>query len=93
MEAGAPDKIVYEAGASCLPVVASNPVFDGLLGALTVPLQFAREDPEELAGRLERLAMMTPAQRAAIGRVLRDRVATGHSVEHWADAILEVAAR
>jgi glycosyltransferase involved in cell wall biosynthesis len=37
MEAGAPDKIVYEACASCLPVVASNPVFDGLLDALAVP--------------------------------------------------------
>ncbi len=93
MEAGAPDKIVYEAGASCLPVVASNPVFDQLLDGLTVPLQFRRDDPEELAQRLERLAMMTPEQRAAIGRVLRDRVAKGHSVEHWADAILEVAER
>jgi glycosyltransferase involved in cell wall biosynthesis len=93
MEAGAPDKIVYEAGASCLPVVASNPVFDQLLDGLTVPLQFRRDDPEELAQRLERLAMMTPEQRAAMGRVLRARVAKGHSVEHWADAILEVAER
>ena len=31
MEAGAPDKVVYEAAASCLPVLASNPVFDELL--------------------------------------------------------------
>jgi glycosyltransferase involved in cell wall biosynthesis len=93
MEAGAPDKIVYEACASCLPVVASNPVFDGLLDALAVPLQFGRDDPEELALRLERLAAMAPAQRASIGRVLRERVAEGHSVGHWADRILEVAAR
>ena len=28
---GAPDKVVYEAAASCLPVLASNPVFDDLL--------------------------------------------------------------
>src|SRR4030095_7562240 len=28
MEAGAPDKVVYEAAAACLPVLASNPVFD-----------------------------------------------------------------
>jgi glycosyltransferase involved in cell wall biosynthesis len=93
MEAGAPDKIVYEAGASCLPVIASNPVFDELLDGLLVPLQFARDDPEQLAGRIERLAMMTPAQRASIGRVLRDRVAAGHSVQHWAEQILEVAQR
>jgi glycosyltransferase involved in cell wall biosynthesis len=91
MEAGAPDKIVYEAGASCLPVIASNPVFDELLGGLLVPLQFARSDAEELAKRIERLAGMPPAQRASIGRVLRERVAAGHSVEHWARRILEVA--
>ena len=30
--------------------------------------------------------MLTPDQRRAIGRALRDRVAEGHSVEHWADA-------
>ena len=55
MEAGAPDKIVYEAGASCLPVIASNPVFDQLLDGLLVPLDFARDDPEQLAARIERL--------------------------------------
>jgi glycosyltransferase involved in cell wall biosynthesis len=93
MEAGAPDKIVYEAGASCLPVIASNPVFDEFLDKLLVRLQFARDDPEQLAGRMERLAAMQPAQRAAIGRVLRERVAAGHSVRHWAERILEVAQR
>src|SRR5262249_56406046 len=30
MEAGAPDKVVYEAAASCLPGLVSNPVFDQL---------------------------------------------------------------
>jgi len=91
MEAGAPDKIVYEAGASCLPVIASNPVFDELLDGLLVPLQFARDDPQQLAARIERLATVQPSQRASIGRVLRERVAAGHSVEHWAERILEVA--
>jgi len=93
MEAGAPDKIVYEAGASCLPVIASNPVFDELLDGLAVPLRFRRDDPEELAQRIERVAMMTPAQRASVGRVLRERVAEHHSAGHWADRILEVAGR
>jgi glycosyltransferase involved in cell wall biosynthesis len=93
MEAGAPDKVVYEAGASCLPVISSNPVFDELLDGLLVPLQFKRDDPEQLASRIERLAMMTPAQRASIGRVLRERVAAGHSVQHWAERILEVVQR
>ena len=93
MEAGAPDKVVYEAGASCVPVIASNPVFDELLDGLLVPLQFPRDDPTQLAARIERLAMMTQAQRASIGRVLRDRVAAGHSVQHWAERILEAAQR
>lgn len=93
MEAGAPDKIVYEAGASCLPVIASNPVFDELLDGLAVPLRFAREDPEELAARLERIAAMPVQQRASLGRVLRERVAAGHSVQTWAERILEVASR
>ena len=36
MRAGAPDKVVYEAAAACLPVLASNPVFDELFGELRV---------------------------------------------------------
>ena len=31
MRAGAPDKVVYEAAPACLPVLASNPVFDAFL--------------------------------------------------------------
>jgi glycosyltransferase involved in cell wall biosynthesis len=93
MEAGAPDKIVYEAGASCLPVIASNPVFDELLDGLLVPMRFRRDEPGELATRIERLAAMPPQQRASIGRVLRERVAAGHSVQHWAERILEAAGR
>ena len=48
MRAGAPDKVVYEAAASCLPVLASNPVFDDLLPA---ELRFPRDDPATLAER------------------------------------------
>ena len=36
---------------------------------------------------------MSPDGRACVGRALRDRVAANHSVEHWADAVLEVARR
>ena len=52
MRAGAPDKVVYEAAASCLPVLASNPVFDDLLPP---ELRFDRDDPESLAERLRAL--------------------------------------
>jgi glycosyltransferase involved in cell wall biosynthesis len=88
MRAGAPDKIVYEAAASCVPVVASNPVFDDLLDER---FRFARESPDELAGRLREVAALSPEERAAVGHTLRARVAERHSVETWADRVLELA--
>jgi glycosyltransferase involved in cell wall biosynthesis len=90
MRAGAPDKVVYEAAAACLPVLASNPVFDELFGEL--PLSFAREDPAALAERLRWLASLPVDERAAIGRTLRERVVARHSVESWAEGVLEAVA-
>jgi glycosyltransferase involved in cell wall biosynthesis len=87
MRAGAPDKVVYEAAAACLPVLASNPVFDELFGEF--PLQFEREDPGSLAERLRWFASLAQEERAEIGRALRERVAERHSVETWADGVLE----
>jgi glycosyltransferase involved in cell wall biosynthesis len=87
MRAGAPDKVVYEAAAACLPVLASNPVFDELFGEF--PLLFDRDDPESLADRLRWFASLDASERAEIGHVLRDRVARRHSVETWADGVLE----
>ena len=88
MRAGAPDKVVYEAAASCVPVLASNPVFDSLLDP---EQRFPREDPSALAGRIRELAALDLAERAAIGRVLRERVEARHSVETWARGILGAA--
>jgi glycosyltransferase involved in cell wall biosynthesis len=82
MRAGAPDKVVYEAAASCLPVLASNPVFDALLDP---EWRFERESAESLAEAFRRLQR---ADRAAIGRTLRERVERDHSVEHWAEGVL-----
>src|SRR6266511_4188770 len=90
MEAGAPDKVVYEAAAACLPVLASNPVFDELFSGY--PLSFERESPESLADRLRWFAGLDEGQRAEIGRTLRERVARHHSIETWADGILQAAA-
>jgi len=78
MRAGAPDKVVYEAAASCLAVLASNPVFDDLLPE---ELRFDRDDPESLA---ERLRSLDPRRRPELREVVRER----HSVEHWADGVL-----
>ena len=81
MRAGAPDKVVYEAAASCLPVLASNPVFDDLLPP---ELRFERERPETLA---ERLASLERRRRPE----LRERVVMHHSVASWADGLLAAA--
>jgi hypothetical protein len=85
MRAGAPDKVVYEAAAACVPVLASNPVFDELLEP---ELRFARERPEELAERIRALAGV---DLDAVGRTLRERVEARHSVETWADGVLAAA--
>jgi glycosyltransferase involved in cell wall biosynthesis len=83
MRAGAPDKVVYEAAAACLPVLASNPVFDDLL---PTELRFERDEPDDLAARLRAL---DPRRRPE----LRELVARNHSVEHWADAVLATLGR
>lgn len=88
MRAGAPDKVVYEAAAACLPVLASNPIFDELLAP---EQRFTRWDPNSLAERIRALAALSPAQRATLGGALRERVAEGHSVQSWARGILDAA--
>jgi glycosyltransferase involved in cell wall biosynthesis len=88
MRAGAPDKVVYEAAAACLPVLASNPIFDELLDP---EQRFTRWDPGSLADRVRQLAELSRDERAALGRRLRERVAAGHSVESWARGILDAA--
>ncbi len=86
MRAGATDKVVYEAGASCLPVIASNPAFDGLLEPA---FRFPEDDARALAERLQAFAALPDEERLRVGRALRDRVAAEHSVDRWADAILQ----
>lgn len=88
MRAGAPDKVVYEAAASCLPVLASNPVFDALLEP---EQRFGRESPDELAARIRELAGLDAADRTELGKRLRERVEAGHSVESWARGVLAAA--
>jgi glycosyltransferase involved in cell wall biosynthesis len=85
MREGSLDKVVYEAAATCMPVLASNTGFADLLPP---ELRFRRDDADDLAGKLRSLA---GADRTAIGRLLRERVEAGHSVEHWADEVARVA--
>ncbi len=90
MRAGATDKVVYEAAASCVPVLASNPAFADLLDGLD--LGFPREDDAALAHRFAELAATPVEQRARLGTTLRDRVVAGHSVDAWADKLLAAVA-
>jgi glycosyltransferase involved in cell wall biosynthesis len=87
MRAGATDKAVYEAAATCLPVLASNPALDGFLPP---ELRFAQDDADALAARIRAFA---GADRAALGRELRARVEREHSVDGWADRVVELARR
>jgi glycosyltransferase involved in cell wall biosynthesis len=85
---GGADKVVFEAGASCVPLLASAPVFDGLLPS---DLRFAADDAADLAARLVRFGRLDDRARATIGRRLRARVASEHSVDSWADGVLRAA--
>jgi glycosyltransferase involved in cell wall biosynthesis len=87
MREGALDKVVYEAAATCMPVLASNSGFEDVLPP---ELRFAREDPDDLADKLRRLH---DADRNAIGIELRAAVEERHSVEHWADEVLRAVSR
>jgi glycosyltransferase involved in cell wall biosynthesis len=89
MQAGAPDKVVYEAAASCLPVLASNPVFDELFEGYE--LRFDRDDPASLVDRLRWLEALDADDRRELGRTLRERVTRGHSVDTWAEGIIQAA--
>ena len=85
MRAGAADKVVYEAAASCMPVLASNPAFDTLLPPT---LLFPTGDVDGLAQAIVRLLS---EDRNAVGRYLREIVLREHSVETWADRVVELA--
>jgi glycosyltransferase involved in cell wall biosynthesis len=87
MRAGATDKVVYEAAATCLPVLASNPA---LAGFLPPELRFERDSPRSLAERIRALA---GADRRALGHELRARVERDHSVDGWARRVVEVGVR
>jgi glycosyltransferase involved in cell wall biosynthesis len=84
MRPGATDKVVFEAAATCLPVLASNPALDGFL---PTGLRFARDDAQGLASRLGEVAA---ADRGALGGELRAAVERDHSVAGWAERVLEV---
>jgi len=85
MREGSLDKVVYEAAATCMPVLASNTGFDDVLPP---ELRFRRDDADGLA---ERLTWLEQVNRDELGLGLRAAVEERHSVAHWADAVIEAA--
>lgn len=81
------DKVVYEAAACGVPVVASNSALDEFLGGLPLRLRFPPRDAEALAEVLLELAAASPEERTAAGAELRRRVVQAHSLQSWADAV------
>jgi len=81
------DKVVYEAAACAVPVLASNAALEEFLGGLPLELSFPPRDAEALAQRIGALAAASPEARAETGAELRRRVVAGHSVASWADAV------
>jgi glycosyltransferase involved in cell wall biosynthesis len=82
------DKAVFEAAASGRPVISTNRHFADLLGGVPLPLLPPSRDPRALADSIAAVVTAGPAERAAVGTVLRRRVSEQHSVAHWADAVI-----
>lgn len=91
MREGALDKVVFEAAASCLPVLVASEGFDSFVAGIEPSLRFRQDDVDELAGRIRALVEIGADGRRRIGHELRERVRRAHSVEHWADSVVEAA--
>jgi glycosyltransferase involved in cell wall biosynthesis len=85
---GGADRIVYEAAAAGVPVLASNPANANVLDPDAF---YARDDAERLAGLLEAVAALDAPAREALARRLRSRVENGNSVDSWAAGLLRAA--
>ncbi len=86
------DKVVYEAAACGVPVIASNTALDEFLAGLPVELRFRARDAESLAQTLLGFSAAGRHARRDAGVELRRRVVAQHSVEAWADTVAEIVA-
>ena len=91
------DKVVFEAMAAGRPAVVSSPFFASLVDLASPPdtaglrLSFAPDDEGDLAERIVALAEQPVSALAAAGARLRERVASSHSLDHWADEVVRTA--
>ncbi len=88
------DKAALESMACGLPTIVANPAFAPLLGAHSDLLLV--ESPMDIRGlreRILRLSQLSPAERAAIGAVLRVNVLREHSLPRLVERLLSVLQR
>lgn len=86
------DKVVVEAAACGVPVLADNSALTDLLGNLPIELQFRSRDAESLADTLLGFAAAGPERRREAGAELRRRVEARHSARSWARQVSEIVA-
>ena len=91
MRSGALDKVVFEAAAAGLPVLVASDGFDALVSGIEPPLRFAQDDPSSIAARVAAVGAAGHERRREIGAELRARVVRDHSVERWAERVVEAA--
>jgi glycosyltransferase involved in cell wall biosynthesis len=85
---GGADRIVYEAAAAGVPVLASNKAHEDVLDREAF---FPRDDASALRAKLAALTQAEPGSLAELGRRLRERVRASHSVDSWAAGVVRAA--
>jgi len=86
------DKVVFEAMAVGRPALTASLGFAPLTAGLPVHLDFPAGDADTLAERIAALAALPRSQLQALGLELRQRIARGHSLDHWADEVVRLVA-
>jgi glycosyltransferase involved in cell wall biosynthesis len=84
------DKVVFEAMAVGRPALTTSAGFAPLTAGLPVRLDFPAGDADTLAERIAALAALPHNELLALGVELRERIAHGHSLDHWADDVVRL---
>lgn len=85
---GSGDKVIFEAMAMGRTPLVSNTAFSEVLGGLPIKLQFAKGDESDLAARVKDVHDLDGVRRDQVGQELRKRVIAEHSLERWAQRVV-----
>lgn len=87
---GSLDRVVLEAMACGRPVLTCNEAFAPVLGDYAKLLMFPPGDAAALADRLSHVLALGPDEVSCAARDLRGIVVGNHSVERWADQVVDI---